>query len=219
MSKIIKYLILDRDNNVVGETTLIDVAQELDMTYHQVLNEVMRNKYFYHDCMLIEDEGIDYIAPINEAQFWESKTGTKYFVKRNCTFYKVTKDGKKHKVNPRQHHGKWTISVDKHEFSAPKIIGQYILGVDVEKNYVFNGGALRLNNIKVVPKHDVHANNGYKASVKQRRKVGLYEDDELVRTWDSVRKCAKDMFMSYQTVIDTCNNRYKTKMYDLRYIE
>lgn len=45
-----------------------------------------------------------------------------------------------------------------------------------------------------------------------------YKHGVLVRSWPSSRKAAKDLFCSYQTVLDTCHGKVKKPSFDVRFL-
>ena len=61
--------------------------------------------------------------------------------------------------------------------------------------------------------------HGVKTGPKSRSKPVelLNEDGEVIDSWSSARKAAKDLFMSYQTVMDICNKKVKKKLANLRW--
>lgn len=75
-----------------------------------------------------------------------------------------------------------------------------------------------VSNLIVVPKAVYSKMTG---PMSRSKAVGLFEDGVVVKKWSSARKCAKDLFCSYQMIMDICNNAYpytKGKEYDVRWI-
>jgi len=71
-------------------------------------------------------------------------------------------------------------------------------------------------NLKVVSAQELGKLTGHLA--KSRRVVEI-KNNEIIRSWLSARKAAKDLFISYQTVMDYCNNKVKSPMFNLMWEE
>lgn len=75
---------------------------------------------------------------------------------------------------------------------------------------------------------DCHVNNLKLISMRERGKMTgamakskpvelLDESGIVIDSWGSARKAAKDLFMSYQTVMDICNKKRKKPLANLRW--
>lgn len=66
-----------------------------------------------------------------------------------------------------------------------------------------------INNLAHISRHEL----GKKTGAKSRRKpvLKLDHDGEIVETYTSAREAGKANFMSYQTIIDRCNGKVKSK--------
>lgn len=51
--------------------------------------------------------------------------------------------------------------------------------------------------------------------ISKSQRVVEINGDEIIRNWSSARKAAKDLFISYQTVMDYCNEKVKKPMFNL----
>ena len=51
--------------------------------------------------------------------------------------------------------------------------------------------------------------------ISKSKRVVEVKDNEIIRDWRSARTAAKDLFVSYQTVMDYCNKKVQKPMYNL----
>ena len=71
--------------------------------------------------------------------------------------------------------------------------------------------------IKQLSKEDrvYHKNKNESGHISKSQRVVEVKGDEIIRDWPSARKAAKDLYISYQTVMDYCNNKVKKPMFNL----
>ncbi len=67
-------------------------------------------------------------------------------------------------------------------------------------------------NLEVISLKELGKRTGY---MSKSKRVVEVKNNEIVRDWGSARKASKDLFISYQTVMDYCNNKVKRPMYNL----
>lgn len=72
------------------------------------------------------------------------------------------------------------------------------------------------SNLKIVNLKELGILTGYKS---RSQRVVEISGKEIVRDWSSARKAAKDLFVSYQTVMDYCNKKVKKPMFNLMWEE
>lgn len=70
----------------------------------------------------------------------------------------------------------------------------------------------RVYNLKIVSLQELGKLTGH---ISKSQRVVEIKNNEIVRDWPSARKAAKDLFVSYQTVMDYCNNKVKFPMFNL----
>ena len=51
--------------------------------------------------------------------------------------------------------------------------------------------------------------------ISKSKRVVEVKNGEIIRDWPSSRKAAKDLYISYQTVSDYCNNKVESPMFNL----
>lgn len=78
--------------------------------------------------------------------------------------------------------------------------------------YRKNGDKLDVcvNNLAFISRQDLGRMTGAKSGRKAVLK--LDEDDEIVEVYSSARKAGRENYMSYQTVMDRCNGKVKSKL-------
>lgn len=84
----------------------------------------------------------------------------------------------------------------------------------VHKNRVPNDNYYQ--NLEVISLQELGKRTGY---ISKSRRVVEVVNNEIIRDWPSARKAAKDLFISYQTVIDYCNKKVKKPMFNLMWEE
>lgn len=67
-------------------------------------------------------------------------------------------------------------------------------------------------NLEVICLRELGKRTGH---ISKSQRVVEVKDNEIIRDWPSARKAAKDLFISYQTVMDYCNKKVKKPMYSL----
>lgn len=226
------YLMLNKDDitEVCGVITKKDVEKEIGATQ---LASCLRNGYTYPyrgKYVLVEEEFKRKNAKPKEekfkyVKFCEGKRGTYYVSSDGEFFIKYNKSGKVKKLTPYMHNRKdkrencLTISINKRSYHAKNIVAMLFLKGYQKGDIVCcknnDPNDIRADNLKIIPKSD-YAKTTYGLIAAQ--KVGLFEDGKLIRKWASARKCAKDMYCSYQMIMDICNNKWQKKEFDVRWL-
>lgn len=67
-------------------------------------------------------------------------------------------------------------------------------------------------NLEIVTLKELGKRTGH---ISKSQRVVEVKGDEIIRDWPSARKAAKDLYISYQTVMDYCNNKVKKPMFNL----
>jgi len=63
-----------------------------------------------------------------------------------------------------------------------------------------------------------HKRSVVTGGTSRNKPVELLDDDGVViDSWSSARKAAKDLFVSYQTVMDICNRKTRKKLVNVRW--
>ena len=67
-------------------------------------------------------------------------------------------------------------------------------------------------NLEIVSLEELGKRTGH---ISKSKRVVEVKDNEIIRDWRSARTAAKDLFVSYQTVMDYCNKKVQKPMYNL----
>lgn len=207
-----KYIMLDKDDitEVCGVIDEKDLIQEIG---EQGLWRVLYvDNVFYKDMFILVEDEI-------KKKFYETKE-REYFATNEGWIYSLTKKNKVRKtlVGFRKK-GVRTIKFGNKTIAAKNLIAHLFYEDYKEGDIVLQKDGsyynVSLENLVVVPKERYSIVTG---ALSKSQAVGLYEDEKLVKKWSSARKCAKDMYCSYQTIMDYCNKKVKKPMFDVRWI-
>lgn len=218
------YLMLDKNDitNVCGVISRKDVLKEISNNELVVILN-LKGKYFRNKYVLVEEE----IEEKRNKQFKYAKVGeskTKYYyVSVDGEAFTIDKrSNKKRILNPyfRKDRNSINIRINNKEYSVRNLVAyNFIEGTnDTDVVYCADGNIhnCAANNLVVVKRVEHLSRIG---SYGHAKAVGLYENDVLVKSWTSARKCAKDLFCSTSCICSTCNGEPKEKMFDVRWLD
>ena len=216
-----RYYMLDRKDitKVRGIITAGEVMDELGVTNCGFERFVYKNRD-YHGCYLVEVDEDEESNKFREYKFFElneSRFPSRWYVTCDGRFYRLyIRSGKKHELMPYLHHGIWTVRIGGFDaFQAARVYAKYYLDLRNDQYVLLKSDTWDIKKIKIVDRQKYILSNNRKSLGKE---VGLFEDGHLVKRWPSSRAAANELYISYQTVSDICRNRFKKKLYDLRYI-
>lgn len=146
---------------------------------------------------------------------------TRYQVSNFGRFRRQLKNGYKY-LKPYNKQGGliYLIKINGKEFNCARLVANYhIRPLDknervYHKNNMNNDNFVR--NLKIVSLSELGKLTGH---LSKSQSVVEIENGEVKRRWDSARKSAKDLYVSYQTVMDYCNKKVKKPMYKLMWEE
>ena len=129
------YLVLNRYNNVVGTTTISHVSKETGLSPTTIRGLISRNKHFYNDCMLIEYEDEKEIFS-NRVLFYTNSKGDKYYLYRDCSVKKVSKNGYSKHLTPFKHRNAWEVKVEANKtVSVARIAAKHFIKPDLNQSH------------------------------------------------------------------------------------
>lgn len=223
-TKGVVYLMQNPDDplDIKGEVTDLEVMATLKIKQSRFDHYVSVFAPFYRGCVLIEKETKDKRYLTNEpVLIHTTESGRKYYAYPDCTVRYTLKSGGMRTLANYKHKTKWMVKINKKEVNAARIYAKAFIKRDLNSDdYVLvYGEKLKLDAIEVVDRSKCASITGSLASSRyERKKVGLYKHGALVRSWPSCRKAAKDLFCSYQTVLDTCHGKVKNPLFDVRFL-
>lgn len=223
-TKGVVYLMQNPDDplDIKGEVTDLEVMATLKIKKSRFDSYVSVLAPFYRGCILIEKETKDKRYLTNEpVLILTTESGRKYYAYPDCTVRYSKKSGGMKTLSIYKHKTKWKVKINKKEVNAARIFAKAFIKRDLNSDdcVLVYGNELKLDAIDVVDRSKCASITGSLASSRyERKKIGLYKHGVLVRSWPSSRKAAKDLFCSYQTVLDTCHGKVKKPSFDVRFL-
>lgn len=223
-TKGVVYLMQNPDDplDIKGEVTDLEVMADLKIKQSRFDHYVSVFAPFYRGCVLIEKETSSKRYLTNEpVLIHTTENGRKYYAYPDCTVRYTKKSGGMRTLSNYKHKSKWAVKINKKEVNAARIYAKAFIKRDLNSDdcVLVYGNELKLNALKVVDRSKCASITGSLASSRYERKnIGLFKHGVLVRSWPSSRKAAKDLFCSYQTVLDTCHGKVKKPSFDVRFL-
>lgn len=223
-TKGVVYLMQNPDDplDIKGEVTDLEVMAALKIKQSRFDHYVSVFAPFYRGCVLIEKETSSKRYLTNEpVLIHTTENGRKYYAYPDCTVRYTKKSGGMRTMSNYKHKSKWAVKINKKEVNAARIYAKAFIKRDLNSDdcVLVYGNELKLNALKVVDRSKCASITGSLASSRYERKnIGLFKHGVLVRSWPSSRKAAKDLFCSYQTVLDTCHGKVKKPSFDVRFL-
>lgn len=223
-TKGVVYLMQNPDDplDIKGEVTDLEVMAALKIKQSRFDHYVSVFAPFYRGCVLIEKETSSKRYLTNEpVLIHTTENGRKYYAYPDCTVRYTKKSGGMRTLSNYKHKSKWAVKINKKEVNAARIYAKAFIKRDLNSDdcVLVYGNELKLNALKVVDRSKCASITGSLASSRYERKnIGLFKHGVLVRSWPSSRKAAKDLFCSYQTVLDTCHGKVKKPSFDVRFL-
>ena len=146
--------------------------------------------------------------------------GGKYQVDKEGRIRRVYKSGKTRLLNPyhKKMSGsqrmvvKLTMVGKSKEVIVIQIVAKTFLGVAPKGYVAYHKNGCQsdnyLNNIAYISRKELGKKTG--ASSRKQSVAKISKDGEIVEFYSSARECARQNFMSYQTIIDRCNGKCKS---------
>ena len=107
---------------------------------------------------------------------------------------------------------KLTIDGKSKEVILMQIVAKTFLGPAPEGHVPYHRNGCQsdnyVNNIAYISRKELGKKTGARSRKKSVAKIN--SNGEIVDFYSSARKCAKQNYMSYQTIIDRCNNKCKS---------
>lgn len=223
-TKGVVYLMQNPDDplDIKGEVTDLEVMADLKIKQSRFDHYVSVFAPFYRGCVLIEKETSSKRYLTNEpVLIHTTENGRKYYAYPDCTVRYTKKSGGMRTLSNYKHKSKWAVKINKKKVNAARIYAKAFIKRDLNSDdcVLVYGNELKLNSLKVVDRSKCASITGSLASSRYERKnIGLFKHGVLVRSWPSSRKTAKDLFCSYQTVLDTCHGKVKKPSFDVRFL-
>ena len=142
---------------------------------------------------------------------------TRYEVSNFGRFRKLNKKGYRY-LTPFNKKGTllYLIKIKDKEYNCARLVANYHIRPLLPNERVYHKNKMNtdnfVRNLKIVSLKQLGKMTGH---LSKSKAVVEIEKGKVKRRWDSARKSAKDLYVSYQTVMDYCNGKVKKPMYKL----
>lgn len=220
---ITKHIDYDTRKNIMKKYGLIG------KTNNQI-NRILILGYPHNGYIFVEDDvkqkDVSNRNKRKDVMFYEAKSGRRYFVNKKGEFYYIYKTGKKHSLRiyeeiDKDGYKRLRIFVQGRFLSPSLVMAEnYLYGFDKSKHKVMykdnNIKNLNYKNLYYVDNNYYYKN--YRKIDKNAKSIGLFENGELIKTFDTINDCSKALFMDRSTVSRIAHGMVKNKAFDLRFI-
>lgn len=139
--------------------------------------------------------------------------------------YQVSNYGRFRKKNPKNGYrylkpfrkkNLFLVKIKDKDFNCARLVANAFIQHLTENDRVYHKNKMESDNyyrnLEVICLRELGKRTGH---ISKSQRVVEVKDNEIIRDWPSARKAAKDLFISYQTVMDYCNKKVKKPMYSL----
>ena len=157
-------------------------------------------------------------------QKWIPSYEGKYFADMQGSIFRLYQNGKIRRLAGFQNGNTWVVKLtgqDKitREFQYARVIWRTFKGpippgyLVVRKLSILSENGIQNLRLRTKSQH------GKKTGPTSRSKIVVLLDDDgnIIDSWPSARKAAKDLFVSYQTVSDVCNGKVQKPVINVRW--
>lgn len=215
--KELNYLLLDKDDitKVCGVVSHQELMKE--MTYNRLQNMLGESLIYKEKYILIEDDDAE-----EKKKLCESPRAAYYITRKGKVYMRYHNNGKIKFLKPYSRGRYEVVSIMDREHVLKNLVAKAFIKEYKKGDYVFIKNDDRhkvlkyeVDNLVVIPRKVYAEKTGASARAK---KVGLYENGELVRYFSSARRAATELYCSKTTIQDICNGKRKEKMFDVRWL-
>lgn len=152
-----------------------------------------------------------------ETRKWIPEYEGKYYATYDGHIFHVFKNGKEREIKGYIKRNMYCVKLSDgqryYELPFQRVIWMTFKGTIPEGYLVVRKTNIKtmnaMTNLRLRSKKHHGKKTGPMASSKEV--VLLNDDNKVINSWSSARKAAKDLFVSYQTVMDICNKKIKKK--------
>lgn len=143
--------------------------------------------------------------------------------------YQVSNYGRFRKENPKngyrylkpfRKHNLFLVKIKDKDMNCARLVANAFIKPLTPKDRVYHKNRFendnRYQNLEVVSLEKLGKLTGH---ISRSQRVVEVKNNDIVRDWPSARKAAKDLYISYQTVMDYCNKKVQKPMYNLMWEE
>jgi hypothetical protein len=149
-------------------------------------------------------------------ELWEAiDYDIRYQVSNYGRFRKKLKNGYRY-LTPFRHHNIFQVKIKDKDFNCARLVANKFIKRLNETDRIYHkngiGNDNYYDNLKIVSLAQLGKMTGH---ISKSQAVVEIKNGEISKMWKSARKCAKDLYVSYQTVMDYCNGKVKKPMFNL----
>lgn len=154
-------------------------------------------------------------------ELWKSiEYDTRYQVSCYGNFRKKNPKNGYRYLKPFRKHNMFMIKIKDKDMNCARLVANAFIKKLNKEDRIYHKNKIESDNyygnLKVVSLRELGKLTGH---ISKSQRVVEIKNNEIVRDWSSARKAAKDLFISYQTVADYCNNKVKNPMFNLMWEE
>lgn len=139
----------------------------------------------------------------------------RYEVSNWGRFRKKLKKGYRY-LKPFRKHNLFLVKIKDKDFNCARLVANAFIKKLSSEERVYHKNKFEwdnhYSNLKIVTLKELGKLTGY---ISKSKRVVEVKKGEIVRTWLSARKCAKDLYVSYQTIMDYCNGKVDKPMFNV----
>lgn len=213
-----EFYMLDKNDitNVKGIVTGKQVIDDLGIVPFQFYNFVTRSKE-YKGCILVEVEDDNNDGLVEHLLAESDRFSFKWYIRSDGKFIRYSNKSKKElKVFKRviKSHGYknivFQVCIKQKCINAVTTYAKHFLGATDNDWVTIESDTFDITKIKIKSKYE-----RYSVAKKQ---VGLFDQDRLIKKYDSEKQCSKDLYLAESTLNNYLKGKIKNPVYDLRYL-
>lgn len=155
------------------------------------------------------------------SEIWkELEYDVRYQVSNHGRFRKKNKINGYRYLKPFRKGNLFIVKIKDKDFNCARLVANSFIKRLNKNDRVYHKNHLEFDNhyrnLEVISLNELGKRTGH---ISKSQRVVEIKNMEIVRDWSSARKASKDLFISYQTVMDYCNNKVQKPMYNLMWEE
>lgn len=119
-------------------------------------------------------------------------------------------------LKPFRKRNMYVVKMNYETFNLGRLVAHYFIRPLTKEDKVYHKNKLEFDNfyrnLKIMSASEVGKRTGH---IGRSRAVVEIKNNEIVRRWRSSREAARNLYISFQTICDYCNNKVKKPMLNL----
>lgn len=215
-----QYLMLDTEKYLeeVGIITERELFDELQLNKNQIKIFLDKGSLFREKFVLVEKEFNDHV--IYEERYITKYKDIDYYISNKGNVYSE-RIGKRRELSMWIRDNKLVTKVANKEVKVAYLVAKHFIREYYDGCIVMTKDENPYNvdesNLEIFSRSEISKRNALMNN-KCKKKVGVFEQDKLIRTFASAKEASIALHYNYSSVRDTLKGRIKRPYYDLRYI-